>query len=86
MLGLGYGTGRTIKDAMLAEIYGADVIGKIRSVFTTVMVTSTAIGPIFFGILLDHNVSYSVIFTTVLIMAVLFTLNGLRLKNLPFRY
>ena len=86
MLGLGHGTGRTIKDAMLAEIYGSDVIGKIRSVFTTVMVTSTAVGPIFFGILLDHNVTYSVIFTTVLIVAVLFILNGLRLKNLPFRY
>lgn len=76
--GLGHGTGNTIKDAMLTEIYGADIIGKIRSIFITVMVFSTALGPVIFGILLDFNVSYSVIFTYVLIGTILFTLNGFR--------
>jgi len=77
-IGLGHGTGRTIKDAMLAEIYGSDIIGKIRSIFITVMVTSTALGPVFFGILLDMKVSYTLIFTGVLIATLLSTLNGLR--------
>ena len=77
-IGLGHGTGRTIKDAMLAEIYGSDIIGQIRSIFITVMVISTALGPIFFGILLDMNMSYTIIFKGVLIVTLIAILNGLR--------
>lgn len=77
-LGLGHGTGNTLKDAMLTEVYGAGIIGKIRSVFITVMVLSTALGPVIFGILLDLNVSYTMIFTYVLAGTLLFTLNGFR--------
>ena len=78
LIGLGHGTGRTIKDAMLAEIYGSDIIGQVRSFFITVMVVSTAIGPVVFGILLDLSVSYTAIFTGVLITTLLAFLNGLR--------
>lgn len=78
LIGLGHGTGRTIKDAMLAEIYGTDIIGQIRSLFITVMVISTAIGPVVFGILLDLEVSYRLIFTGVLLATLLAFLNGLR--------
>lgn len=78
LIGLGHGTGRTIKDAMLAEIYGSDIIGQIRSFFITVMVVSTAVGPVVFGILLDLEVSYTLIFTGVLLATSLAFLNGLR--------
>ncbi|MBS3774086.1 MAG: MFS transporter [Bacteroidales bacterium] len=78
LIGLGHGTGRTIKDAMLAELYGSDIIGQVRSFFITVMVVSTAIGPVVFGILLDLSVSYTAIFTGVLITTLLAFLNGLR--------
>lgn len=78
LFGLGHGTGKTIKDAMLAEIYGIDIIGKVRSIFITVMVFSTAIGPVIFGVLLDLEVSYTAIFTGVLIAAALATLQALR--------
>jgi len=78
LIGLGHGAGRTIKDAMLAEIYGSDIIGQIRSIFTTVMVISTALGPVVFGILLDLEVAYGLIFTGVLIATTLATANGFR--------
>ncbi|MDZ7775589.1 MAG: MFS transporter [Bacteroidales bacterium] len=78
LFGLGHGTGKTIKDAMLTEIYGADIIGQVRSVFIMVMVLSTAIGPVVFGIMLDMNISYTAIFTGVPIATLLTTLNGLR--------
>lgn len=78
LIGLGHGTGRTIKDAMLAELYGADIIGQIRSLFITVMVVSTAVGPVVFGILLDLKVSYTLIFSGVLVATLLSFLNGLR--------
>lgn len=62
LMGLSNGMGSTINNAMLAEIYGTAVIGQIRSLFITVMVGSTALGPIIFGVLLDYDTSYSVIF------------------------
>ncbi len=77
-MGLGHGAGRTIKDAMLAEIYGTDIIGRVRSIFITVMVISTAIGPIIFGVLLDLNISFSIIFFGVFLAILISTLNGLR--------
>lgn len=78
LLGLGHGTGKTIKDAMLAEIYGTEIIGQVRSIFITVMVFSTAIGPVIFGIFLDAGVSYATIFAGVLIAALLATINAFR--------
>jgi cyanate permease len=77
-LGFGSGTGNTIKNAMLAEVYRVDMIGQIRSIFITVMVVSTALGPVFFGVLLDLNISYSLIFSGVLFLTLVSTLNGLR--------
>lgn len=78
LIGFGHGSGNTIKDAMLAEIYGATNIGQIRSIFIAVMVISTALGPIAFGILLDMNISYSTIFTVVSIATAMVLLNGCR--------
>lgn len=77
-MGLGHGAGRTIKDSMLAEIYGTDIIGRVRSIFITVMVISTAIGPIIFGVFLDHDISFSRIFFGVFIIILITALNGLR--------
>lgn len=77
-MGLGHGAGRTIKDAMFAEIYGTDIIGRVRSIFITVMVFSTAIGPVVFGVLLDMEVSFTAIFTGVFLIILIAALNGLR--------
>jgi cyanate permease len=63
---------------MLAEIYGIQVIGKVRSVFTTIMVISTALGPISFGVLLDANLSFTWIFALVAVIIVLTIVNGWR--------
>ncbi len=78
LMGLANGSGSTVKNAMLAEIYGIQVIGKVRSVFTTIMVISTALGPISFGVLLDANLSYTWIFALVAVIIVLTIVNGWR--------
>ncbi len=78
LMGLANGSGSTIKNAMLAEIYGIQVIGKVRSVFTTIMVISTALGPISFGVLLDAEFSYGWIFSLVAGVIVLTIVNGWR--------
>jgi len=62
LLAISHGAGSTIKNALFAEIFGVEIIGTVRSVFTTVMVFSTALGPVSFGLLLDADWTYSRIF------------------------
>ena len=78
LIGLGQGIGTTIKDAMLAEVYGSSIIGQIRSIFIAVMVISTALGPVVFGVFLDMNISYTAIFTAVFVATAMASLNGCR--------
>lgn len=77
-MGLANGAGSTVKNAMLAEIYGIQVIGKVRSVFTTIMVISTALGPVSFGVLLDAQFTFAWIFGLVAVVMVLAIGNGWR--------
>lgn len=62
LIAISNGGGSTIKNALFAEVFGTKIIGTVRSVFTTVIVFSTALGPISFGLLLDAGWSYSWIF------------------------
>lgn len=57
-LGLSNGMSSTIKNAVLAEIYGTSVIGSVRSLFTMMTVFSTALGPVTFGLFTDLGLSY----------------------------
>ena len=57
-LGFATGMGNTIKDAVLAEIYTPRIIGSVRSLFTMIIVFSTALGPITFGLLNDQGWSF----------------------------
>jgi len=62
-----FGTGITmglvgvVKTAALAEVYGIESIGKVRSLFSVVAVFSTAISPMIFGILLDRGITFEAI-------------------------
>lgn len=62
LVALSNGPGSTIKNSLYAEIFGTNLIGTVRSVFTTVMVFSTALGPLTYGLLLDAGWSYGGIF------------------------
>lgn len=81
-IGTTNGFGGTVKNVALAEVYGTRIIGSVRSLFTTVMVFSTAIGPVVFGLLLDAGYSYEFIATGALIFFLLCTLNALRILKL----
>lgn len=56
------GAGSTIKNALFAEVYGTEVIGAVRSMFTMMMVFSTALGPLAFGLLLDAGWTFGQVF------------------------
>ncbi|MCB0629886.1 MAG: MFS transporter [Saprospiraceae bacterium] len=62
LIAVSNGGGSTIKNALFAEIFGTEIIGAVRSVFTTVIVFSTALGPLCFGLFLDGGWSYSAVF------------------------
>lgn len=61
-LAISNGAGSTIKNALFAEVYGTQIIGAVRSMFTTIMVFSTALGPLSFGLLLDAGWSFAQLF------------------------
>jgi MFS family permease len=59
LTGITVGLGSIVKSALQAEIFGVKSIGAVRSLFSTLTVLSTALGPILFGFLLDKGVAFS---------------------------
>lgn len=81
-IGLTNGFGGTIKNVILAEVYGTKIIGSVRSLFTMIMVFSTAVGPPLFGFLLDAGYSFGTLGGISLALYLLCTLNGWRSLSL----
>jgi len=52
-MGVSVGSSGTIKTSVLAEVYGVQKLGRIRSLFTMFMVLGTALGPLMVGSLID---------------------------------
>lgn len=68
LTGITVGISGSVKAAIIAEEYGTEKIGTIRSLFTMVMVISTAVGPLFLGFLLDSTMSMNNIFMIMLML------------------
>lgn len=58
LTGITVGCGGNIKAAIIAEVYGVERIGRVRSLFTVVMVISTAAAPLLFGLFLDSEAGF----------------------------
>ena len=80
MMGVTVGMSGTVKTALLAEIYGTEQMGTIRSVFTMFMVISTALGPLVVGLLIDAGVSFENIMLGIFAATLLTVLNSQRIK------
>lgn len=81
LIAISNGGGSTIKNALFAEVFGTNIIGTVRSVFMTIIVFSTALGPISFGLLLDAGWGYGEVFwlsVVVLVGIILWSLRPLR--------
>lgn len=81
LAGVTVGMSGTVQTSLIAEMYGTEKMGAIRSVFTMFMVLSTALGPLLVGLLIDLNISFM---TIMLIMAAgmgLVTLNCQRIRT-----
>lgn len=82
LAGISVGMAGTVKSAVLAEVFGTEKLGTIRSVFTMFMVLSTALGPLIFGTLMDMGIEFgSILFVTAIILG-LIILNAQRIVRL----
>lgn len=82
LMGLSNGAGSTIKSALQAEIFGTTFLGSVRSLFTVLMVVSTALGPLIFGLFIDAGISYNLLLYAsagVILIAVMQSFRVLRL-------
>jgi MFS family permease len=81
LTGVSMGAAGVINSAVIAELYGVDQIGKVRSLFSVMGVFSTAMAPLVFGVLLDLGVSFDTLgYISALIMAASI-LNGMRIRK-----
>jgi MFS family permease len=62
MMGASAGIGNSIMSALQVELFGAGYIGKVRSIFASIMVLSSAIGPAVYGLIVDADYSFEVVF------------------------
>ena len=62
LFGATMGAGGTIKSALWAEVYGTKMIGTVRSLFSSLMVLSTAVSPFLTGWALDNHFDIKYIF------------------------
>lgn len=82
MAGMTTGIAGTVKTALIAELYGTEKMGTIRSIYSMFMVLSTALGPFIIGILIDQAISFFHIILMMFGVLVLVILNSQRIIQL----
>lgn len=78
LIGLSTGFGSATVAALQVEFFGQKYIGTVRSLFTSIMVLSSAVGPALYGILLDSGLSFDVVFAVTAFILVLIILQSFR--------
>lgn len=78
LMGASVGLGSTIKSAAQAEMFGIASIGAVRSLFTTITVISTAVGPALFGFMLDHGLTFYDVLGIALLLTIAVILQNFR--------
>ena len=56
LMGMTLGASSNLRTALWTELYGAESVGTIRSMFSSLIVFSTAMSPFIMGWLIDHGV------------------------------
>lgn len=82
MAGITVGLSGTVISSLIAEIYGTKNLGAVRSIFTMFMVISTALAPLFVGLLIDMGMEISNIILLLLFFMTLIILNSQRIKSI----
>lgn len=79
LVGVTMGIGSTIKPALFAEMYGKNLVGTVQSLYSTVMVFSTAVSPFLVGWMLDASFTMNSIFMFAILSSLLAGLAAFRI-------
>jgi len=79
LFGATFGMAGSIKSALWAEMFGTGMIGTVRSLFSSIMVVSTAASPFLMGWWLDKGITMPSIFAIAFITTVIASLMSVRL-------
>jgi MFS family permease len=71
--GVTNGSYATVTTSLLAEAYGVAQIGAIRATAASVMVVSTALSPLIFGVLVDQGIAINALIAALGLVAVIAT-------------
>ena len=82
LIGASMGMAGTIKSALWAEMFGTGMIGTVRSLFSSIMVFSTAMSPFLLGWWLDIGI----VMPTILMIALVTTIAGGLLSGFLFYF
>lgn len=77
-MGLSVGFGNATIAALQVEFFGQKHIGTVRSLFTSMMVLSSAVGPALFGLILDAGLGFNVVFVVCILLLIFIILLSLR--------
>jgi len=84
LVGISAGANPTVSNALYAETYGVRNLGAIRSIFTFIMIISTAAGPVVYSALLESGINYNqihLLLSGVIVLNILYILLALRHKK-----
>lgn len=79
LMGASAGFGNAIMSALQVELFGATFIGKVRSIFASIMVLSSAVGPAVYGVVVDAGYSFDVIFIGSSVLMLLVIIQSFRI-------
>lgn len=79
--GVSMGLSGPVKSALFAEMYGTKRLGTVRSLFTMIMVISTALGPLLVGNLMDWGVPIDLILAGMMVLVLSAVLNCQRIQK-----
>ena len=85
LMGISGGFGGATVAALQVEFFGATYIGTVRSMFTSLMVLSSAFGPALYGYLLDFGMDFNFIFIITLLMLLAVIIQSFRAIS-PFAF
>jgi len=81
LIGITIGMSGVVVSAVIAEIYGVENIGTVRSLFTVLMVAGAAAGPVLYGLFLDAGCSFKLIALASSAMLVLISITNTMLTK-----
>jgi MFS family permease len=79
LIGITLGLSSTLKSALWAELYGTDMIGTVQSLFSSIMVLSTALSPFIVGWMLDNSFTLDSVLMLAVITCVISGLLSVRI-------